>query len=142
MKINLTFDGGAAPNPGKAYGSFLAEGNGPNNLKFEVRGKRIQFGDRLTNNQAEWLALITGLKQVLVALNGEHYGQPFGGPRAIHLMLRSDSRLVILQLRRRYKCKVAHLLELREAADKLLEEFGGWHAEWHPRRKSVALFGH
>lgn len=139
MNITLTFDGGAAPNPGKGYGSYLVEGD----AGFKLEGSRVQFGEPLTSNQAEWLSLISALKRTLVALKGDHYGTsldttPFG----CRLLICSDSRLVLWQLTRRYKCKVAHLLELRQKADDLLAEFGGWQTQWHPREKSVALFGH
>lgn len=143
MKITLTFDGGAGPtNPGKGYGSFLAQGTGPDGSVFEVRGSRIQFGEPLTSNQAEWMSLINGLKHALVALRGEHYGAKFPKPESCRLIIRGDSKLVIQQVKKRWKCKVAHLKELQAKADWLLTQFGAFEAHWHPREKSVELFGH
>lgn len=138
--ITLTFDGGAAPNPGKGYGSYRAVSN--TNPPFEVSGSRIQFGEHLTNNQAEYMALRAGLERVVRTLSNGFYGDQFPKASECRLLIYGDSRLVIKQVAGKYKIKVPHLKELREQVMGYLACFKSWQAHWHGRSKSVSLFGH
>lgn len=80
-------DGGARGNPGPAaIGVVIKEGG----QVLEIFGKFI--GQRLTNNQAEYLAVEEGLRRA----------QALGGT---DLTVKLDSELVASQLRREYKIK-------------------------------------
>src|SRR3954447_18064662 len=86
----LTFDGGADPNPGKAYGSYhIRTRAGRERLE-----SRIQFGDNMTNNQAEYSALLYGLRDLVRTI--EKAGKP---PENYAVDIYGDSTLVIKQLR-------------------------------------------
>lgn len=140
MEIILYCDGGSLGNPGKGYGSWQAE---VRKLQAIQSGKRIQFGDHLTNNQAEYLALLCGLKNIGHSLDQGHFRQS-GVPIAkeCHLRIFSDSRLMVMQIRGRWKCKLLHLRELRDEVKSLLARFDRWDASWVPRKEMVKRFGH
>lgn len=94
----LYFDGGARPNPGKAAGAFVLDG--------QEGGKQIPFA---TNNQAEYIGLIEGLK----AAKEKGIKQ---------LIVRGDSMLVIMQMQGKYKVKAADLIPLHAEAKELSNE--------------------
>jgi ribonuclease HI len=129
----LTFDGGADPNPGKAYGSYhLKTRKGRERLE-----SRIQFGDNMTNNQAEYLAVLHGLRDLVKTIEKagkqlENYSVDIWG----------DSDLVIRQLRGEWKVKDAKLVPLRDEAQSLLRRFKEIRLNWHDRSNSVRLLGH
>ncbi len=53
--LMLVFDGGSLGNPGKGYGSFhLADRDGYETIE------RLEFGNNVTNNQAEYRTMIAG----------------------------------------------------------------------------------
>jgi hypothetical protein len=54
------FDGGSLGNPGKGYGSY--EIAGPDGT---VAARQVQFGNDMTNNQAEFRAVIAALEDLL-----------------------------------------------------------------------------
>src|SRR5215211_4636796 len=78
----ITFDGGALGNPGKGYGSYHIAG--PDG--FEAR-ERLDYGDRVTNNQAEYRTLIAALTRILDDFPGLR--------RTGRVTVRGDSQLVI-----------------------------------------------
>lgn len=85
--LTINTDGGARGNPGPgAIGVVIAEGE----RIVEMFGKVV--GDRVTNNQAEYLAVEAALKRA----------RQLGGT---HLTVKLDSELVASQLRREYKIK-------------------------------------
>lgn len=129
----LTFDGGADPNPGKAYGSYhIRTRAGRERLE-----SRLQFGDRMTNNQAEYLALKNGLEDLIQTI--EKAGKQ---PENYSVEVFGDSSLVIKQLRGEWKVKDAKMLPLYEETLKLLRRFKRTSLNWHDRSNSVRLLGH
>ncbi len=91
-KIIIYTDGGARGNPGPgAIGVVFA------NEKGEILKKYSEYlGENFTNNEAEYLALIFALKK---------FKQLFGKKLAknTEIEIRSDSELVVKQLRGEYK---------------------------------------
>lgn len=129
----LTFDGGADPNPGKAYGSYhLKTRKGRERLE-----SRIQFGDNMTNNQAEYLALIHGLEDLVRTI--EKAGK---SPSSYSVDVWGDSQLVIKQLKGEWKVKDEKILPLVERARNLSRRFKQVNFSWHDRSNSVRLLGH
>jgi ribonuclease HI len=127
--FTLVFDGGSLGNPGRGYGSFeIVTRDG------SLAGRQIEFGDNMTNNQAEFLALIAGLKELL-AIVGANAGTH-------SLVVRGDSQLVIRGLSGAWKIKHAGLRPLYDEASNLLKRFGSVELTWQPRRESVKAFGH
>lgn len=125
----LTFDGGSKGNPGLGYGSY--EIDGPHGVE---AANRMEFGHNMTNNQAEFLALISGVKRIL----------ELTGDQAItcRLAIRGDSQLVIRGLKGEWKIKHPNVQPLYQEAGALLKRFGKVDLAWHPRRESVRTFGH
>lgn len=131
--VNLTyeivFDGGSLGNPGQGYGSYVIRcGNE------EIERRRLDFGDRVTNNQAEYRTLIAALESLL-RLVGAGAGQT-------NVIVGGDSQLVINQVNGSWKVKHADLQPLRQRAADLLSRFGSRHLTWHRRSRSVRELGH
>ncbi len=58
--VTLVFDGGSLGNPGQGYGSFLVRG-----VVATQQPARLDFPGRTTNNEAEYLSLLHGLRMIL-----------------------------------------------------------------------------
>ncbi len=129
----LTFDGGADPNPGKAYGSYHIKTRAGR----ERLNSRIQFGDRMTNNQAEYLALLHGLRDLVATI--EKAGKR---PENYTVEIWGDSSLVIKQLRGEWQVKDAKMRPLYEEGVRVLTRFKKSKLNWHDRSNSVRLLGH
>lgn len=98
-KLILQTDGGARGNPGPAgAGIVIRDERGAVLHKFHKF-----LGDNLTNNEAEYLALIFGLEN-LKSVAGE-VGE---------IEIQMDSELVVKQLRGEYKIKEARLKALAD----------------------------
>ncbi len=129
----LTFDGGADPNPGKAYGSYhIRTRAGRERLE-----SRLQFGNPMTNNQAEYLALKFGLEDLIRTI--EKAGKQ---PENYNVEVFGDSSLVIKQLRGEWKVKDSKMQPLYDGTLKLLKRFRRTELNWHDRSNSVRLLGH
>jgi probable phosphoglycerate mutase len=128
----LTFDGGSLGNPGHGYGSYHVASPRGGTLH-----ERLDFsdqGERVTNNQAEYLTLIRALERLQEVL-GER-------APAVTLEIRGDSQLVVNQLNGRWKVRNAELQTLYERARQLLSAFGRIDLRWHERSHSVEVLGH
>lgn len=122
--ITLYFDGLCEPvNPGGvACGGFVAY----------LNGRRLKEGSRCfgagylgaytSNNVAEYLALIDGLRWLLE----EGYAH-------LPLTVRGDSQLVVRQLRGEYRVRSERLRPLHEEAVELLARFKEHRVEWVSR---------
>ena len=131
-RLILHFDGGSRGNPGPGYGTFVLLEDGR-----ELRRRRQEFGPRLTNNEAEYEALIRGLQEALSWLASE--GRD---PKHEALEVRGDSQLVLCQLRGTWKAHEPRMAALRDRALALLRRFGRYTLCQVPRARSVELLGH
>ena len=125
----IVFDGGALGNPGRGYGSYL--------IRFgdvEIARDRLEYGDRVTNNQAEYRTLIAALARLARDL----------GPEASRatVLIGGDSMLVINQVNGSWKVKNAELQPLRQQVVDHLRAFGKTSLVWHRRDRSVRELGH
>jgi ribonuclease HI len=129
VDYTVVFDGGSLGNPGKGYGSY--EIAGPDGT---VAARQVQFGNEMTNNQAEFHAIIAALEDLLERV----------GPRAnaLSVAVRGDSQLVIRGLAGEWRVKHPGLQPLHQRAADLLQQFGSVDLAWHPRQESVRAFGH
>lgn len=117
MKV-IQFDGGAVPNPGtRGIGVILLEDN---HVLKEISRKLDGIG---TNNEAEYSALIEGLKQAL-ALGWKD------------ILVQGDSKLVVNQVAGSWKVNKDNLRSLNEEAKALLSKFQSAKVEWIPREKN------
>lgn len=141
-QVQIYFDGGCKPNPGQGYGSYEVRGV---LLPYNHKATLIQFGF-MTNNMAEYHAMIHGIKKLWHdSKNGNVLSKTESHaivPGRISLCIVSDSKLLVEQMNNRWKCKVAHIVELRDEAQLILKEFGHWRISWRPRVYNVERFGH
>lgn len=131
-QLVLHFDGGSRGNPGPGYGSYaLLRGGKP------VHRQRLELGPCMTNNEAEYEILITGLKDTLDWL------QRHGIDSArVSLEVRGDSQLVIRQLQGAWKAREPRMAALRDRTLALLRRLGRYRLRQVPREESVKLLGH
>lgn len=100
----LMFDGGSSGNPGPAgSGSVLYEGD------TEIWSDAFYVGDRETNNTAEYMGLIRGLKESVTR-------------NVDNLIVKGDSLLVIKQMKGEYKVSTPHIKVLNSIARELAKE--------------------
>lgn len=125
--IELWCDGGTGPGNGtaatKCYGSFQINDGKP---------RRRKFADGLTNNEAEYLALIEGLKD-----------RRLTGPGSKWVTVHSDSQLMVRQMIGTYRIKEPRLAELAREARRLIARRSLQITfEWVPREQIMARLGH
>jgi ribonuclease HI len=119
-------------NPGECYGSFrwkIADGK----LSRPIR-QRFGYG---TNNQAEYMALIEGLKVLVAELLSTK-----SNPVEATLEIRGDSKLVLKQLAGEWKVKNAALRKLHTSAQSLINQFGEVQLVHQARSETVRALGH
>lgn len=120
MKATLWTDGGARGNPGPAAaGIVIRQGD-------EVVWQEGFFlGTDLTNNQAEYLALLRGVTKA----------KELGVQELLGHM---DSQLVVEQVNGRYKVKDAGLQQRWQEVRQALQDFGDWQLTYVPRAENSA----
>lgn len=125
----LNFDGSCNPNPGgiPAYGWSLSDSKGD-----VIKEETGQAGHSLaeqcrTNNVAEWLGLIAGVKWLV------NRGEPID-----RLEIRGDSKLVINVARGEWKSSKPHLSQLRDEYRSLIRLLDVGHVDvcWVPREEN------
>ncbi|MCM8749134.1 reverse transcriptase-like protein [Thermomicrobiaceae bacterium CFH 74404] len=130
--LSLLVDGGSLGNPGRGYGSFrLADREGHEEIV------RLEFGDQVTNNQAEYRTLIAALEAALA-----HALEHGWSPERLSLAIVTDSQLMAEQMSGRWRVRQPHLKPLYQRARALLQRFGRVEISWRPRREIVAVLGH
>ncbi len=97
MRFFLFTDGASKGNPGPAGAGVVLK-----DQKGNILAEESQFLGRMTNNEAEYRALLLGLLTVKEHVKGSD----------ADLVCSIDSELVVLQLRGLYRVKAAHLREL------------------------------
>ncbi len=130
--IRVIFDGGSKGNPGQGYGSYALEWPG-----FPRQLVQLKFGDRVTNNEAEYDTLIAALEAISKRLK-----ESGADARTAKLDIWGDSLLVISQIKGEWKVNKAELETRRDRARSLLAAFGQARLSHHNREKSVAVLGH
>jgi ribonuclease HI len=129
----IIFDGGSQGNPGPGYGSYaLARtSDGKQDLV------RLDFGRTMTNNEAEYEALIAALQGLAERI--EAAGR---SPGDFSVEVRGDSALVIHQVEGTWKTKDDRMRLLRNRCRELLRRFKSHRLVLHGREKSVRVLGH
>ncbi|GBD15224.1 Ribonuclease H [bacterium HR26] len=130
--VHLLVDGGSLGNPGRGYGSFrLTDREG------HEQTVRLEFGDQVTNNQAEYRTLIAALEAALA-----HALEHGWAPERLSLFVITDSQLMAEQIAGRWKVRQPRLKPLYERARTLLQRFGRVEISWRPRQEIAAVLGH
>jgi ribonuclease HI len=106
MRARLWTDGGARGNPGPAAYAFVLEDE--NGAVLDAQGVAIGVA---TNNVAEYSALVGGLRRAVEMEVSE-------------LEVRSDSELMVKQMRGEYRVKNADLRQLHLEASRAALEVG------------------
>ena len=130
--IVVIFDGGSRGNPGQGYGSYALRWPGQSQQIVQLR-----FGDRVTNNEAEYDTLIAALEAIVQRLRDA--GAAISSAK---VEIRGDSLLVVNQVKGLWKAKEARLEVRRDRVRELLEPFGAWKLTHHDRENSVQTLGH
>jgi len=125
----IVFDGGALGNPGKGYGSYIVSQGGA-----DIQHVRHEYGDNVTNNQAEYQTLIKALSWLVSTLG------PAAGEASVNV--NGDSQLVLNQLLGTWKVKNEGLRPLHRDASELMRRFRKVSLVWHSRNNSVKRLGH
>lgn len=128
----LTFDGGSRGNPGVGYGSYELRTRDD-----RARVERREYGDNVTNNEAEYRTLVEGLTDALATLRAA--GKE---PRAYRVRVQGDSQLVIRQLKGEYAVKHPAMRVLHGQVLALAAQFASVEYLWHARANSVKTLGH
>ncbi|MFZ0214525.1 MAG: ribonuclease HI family protein [Candidatus Dormiibacterota bacterium] len=118
--LRLRTDGAARGNPGPAGLGMVIEAEDGTRL-----WAGYSFAGEMTNNRAEYLALIAGLQKATTF-----------HPDRLEVCL--DSQLVVEQLNGRYKIKNRQLQELAVRARQLLNELPGTTLRYVPRAENAA----
>ncbi|MCB0215310.1 MAG: reverse transcriptase-like protein [Caldilineae bacterium] len=125
----IVFDGGSKGNPGLGYGSYrLREADGA-----WAPAVRLEFGDKVTNNEAEYRSLIAAFQRL---------ASDCGDPSAVRVEVFGDSQLVLKQLAGQWKVRAGNLAPLWREARAAAGRFAGVTYTWQPRGRSVDLLGH
>jgi ribonuclease HI len=132
QRIVVIFDGGSRGNPGQGYGSYALRWPGQAQQIVQLR-----FGDKVTNNEAEYDTLIAALEAVLKRLKDSG-----AAPATASLEARGDSLLVVDQVLGAAEVKEPRLHARRQRVRDLLEQFGHWRLVHHTREHSVRTLGH
>ena len=120
MKARLWTDGGARGNPGPAAFAYVLETD--DGTVLDARGEAIGVA---TNNVAEYSALVAGLERAVEAGISE-------------LEVRSDSELMVKQMRGEYRVKNRDLQSLFLDASRAPREIGRV-TDTHVRREHQEL---
>jgi ribonuclease HI len=129
LTFEIVFDGGSLGNPGKGYGSYEITSRGE-----VLRHTRHDYGDNVTNNQAEYQTLIEALKWLAEDLGVN--------AKSTRVIVNGDSLLVINQLTGKWKVKHEGIKPLVQAALTEMKKFGSVSLTWHARSNSVKRLGH
>jgi len=128
----IVFDGGSRGNPGPGYGSYA--------LLFADHLPQVvhlEFEDEMTNNEAEYEALICALEDLrgrLTAMGSD--------PRHCKVTAHGDSRLVINQVTGAWKAREPRMLQRRDRVRQLLRSFGSVSFQQERREKIEEVLGH
>jgi len=122
-KMVIYTDGGSRGNPGKAAIGVVFY-----NEKGEIIKKFGEYlGDGLTNNEAEYRAVLTAFKKLRELFGAEPLAQ-------ISVQIRSDSELLVNQMSGRYKIKNENIRMFVVNIQKLMEGFIHGHSKRKKQR--------
>jgi ribonuclease HI len=122
-EVVIYCDGGSRGNPGpSAIGAVVLDPSTDPPRRLAAVSERIGV---TTNNVAEYRALVAGLEAAA----------QFGARR---VRVRADSKLVIEQVKGKWKVKQPHLLPLREQVRKLLADYAEVDLQHVPRAENTA----
>lgn len=129
----LVFDGGSIGNPGPGYGSYALI----RTCDKDKRVVRLDFGREMTNNEAEYEALIAGLNDLIQRLM-----EAKRCPSEFSIEVRGDSSLVVNQVSGAWKAKDERMRVRRNQVRELLTRFATYRLKLQSRQESLKMLGH
>ncbi len=129
----IIFDGGSHGNPGPGYGSYVLVRRHDR----KQRMVRLDFDRDMTNNEAEYEALIAALDDLI-----ERIGRAERPPQDFSVEIRGDSQLVLNQVEGTWKARDDRMRALRNRARRVLSRFGAHRLVHQDREESVRILGH
>ena len=145
-RVQIWFDGGCQPNPGKGYGSYEIRIPCTQHVPLVgIREKvlRMKYEGLQTNNTSEYLSMIMALESLI-----RHVGSDwakinsFLSASGLTVDIFSDSLLLVKQMTGQWRSKNPEITELRDRAMAVLKNFGHWNVKWQGRDNNVERFGH
>lgn len=132
--VEVVFDGGSkgrgfAPGKGMGYGSYRID---------RQPIQRVNFNREMTAQAAEVLTLAQALQEVSKTRNAPY----------AKIVIRGDSQVALacasrLETKRKIKLKGSdEFQDAQMLLAQLVRQFSEIETIWHPRDKSVAIFGH
>ncbi len=118
--IFIYTDGASRGNPGESASGYRVIDN-----KGRLLFSHSFYNGIKTNNEAEYLAVIASLERVEKELGSQN-----------EILLRSDSQIVVMQMKGLYKTKKKELLELRKRAAAAASKFSSFSIESVPRENT------
>ena len=126
---------------GGSKGNGSAESVGYGSYQVAVAGKsrieRREFGLGVTNNEAEYKALLAALYDIKYNTQRQKLD-----PKSVRVTVKTDSKLVVGQLCQGWKVKAPNLQPLVEEARKYMGFFGDVVFTSVPRAEIVKVLGH
>ncbi len=120
--IKVWIDGGSRGNPGRGAVAFIIEWDNQRLLaSMTLEGK-------VTNNEAEYKALLGSLIWL--------FDYPFIETSQYHLVVYTDSKLVVEQVSGFWKVNEEKFKEWLEKLRNLLNKFKSWEIKWIPKEEN------
>lgn len=119
LNVKIHFDGASEGNPGPSGAGWTIS------VDEEVL-EGLEYLGVKTSNQAEYLAIIRALEEVVSQFN----------PENVNISILGDSQLVIRHLKGEYQVRSDRLLPLYEQTIELLEKFNEWSCTWVNRAEN------
>jgi ribonuclease HI len=135
MEFVITCDGGSRGNGTEVahgYGSYMI--NAPGNIG---NIHSLDFGGGITNNEAEYKALIGALNHISGA-----FLAVAADLKTIKLTIRTDSQLVVGHLSKGWKIKAHNLIPLAVKASSLCSQFASVEFEQISGEEMKSILGH
>jgi ribonuclease HI len=120
--IRIWIDGGSSGNPGKGAIAFIIEWDDKRKISAMTLGREV------TNNEAEYEALLASLGWIC----GCHIIEP----SQYHLVVYSDSQLVVNQVNGIWQVEKKDFKEWLEELRNFLSRFKSWEIKWIPKKEN------
>jgi ribonuclease HI len=125
--IKIWIDGGSSGNPGKGAIAFLIDVNGERRYV-----NAYNLDGQITNNEAEYEALLRALNFISPAVNSDFFIIP---RKYTSLLIFTDSQLIANHLKNKWKID-EKFKEPVYYIQSQLNEFESWEIKWIPKEKN------
>lgn len=124
--VAIVDGGGGECHEMPCYCSFAVQSDG------QYWEESFDLPDAKTSNAAEYMAVIRALEFIATEPN----------PGGIEVLIQSDSKLVVMQCKRKWKMKARNLRPLRAKIFQLARRFRDVQFQWIPGKEVREVLGH